>query len=178
MLDKGKTWMVLLSLLCMVLCCGCSHKSKSKEVIPVSADYKHYNSVDELAQEADYIFHGKVTEKAYEWRVISRPAAELYLNPEDVPPEEEELVTVYTVQVIDSYLNTAEAGDTIEVLMRGGETDTAIYLYEGTPQLLVEDEYVFFLSKSSFFENTGWPLNPTQAIYDAEGTQPFEMLEN
>ena len=153
-----------------------------KEVLTGSVDYPYYNGVEELARNADYIIHGKVTEKTCEWRVISRPAAELYLNPEDVPTEEPDLVTVYKVQVLDSYLPTAETGDMLEVMMMGGETETVIHTYEGIPELSVDDACVFFLSKSSFFENAGWPLNPSQAIKKVNGSQPegitFETLEN
>ena len=147
-----------------------------KEVLAGSIDYPHYNGVEELAKEADYIIHGKVIGKTCEWRVISQPATELYLNPEDVPPSEEDLVTVYTVQVLDSYLPTAQAGDAIEVLMMGGETDTTIYTFEGIPELFVDKAYVFFLSESSLFENAGWPLNPTQGICTAD-TETLESLQ-
>ena len=153
-----------------------------KETLTATMDYPYYSGVEELAQNADYIIHGKVISKTCEWRVISMPAAELYLNPEDVPPAEEELVTVYQVQVLDSYLPTAKAGDTLEVMMMGGETETVIHIYEGIPELSVDDSYVFFLSKSSLFENAGWPLNPSQAIKKVNGSQPegvsFETLEN
>ena len=153
-----------------------------KEMMTVAADYPYYNGVEDLARNADYIIHGKVISKTCEWRVISMPAAELYLNPEDVPPVEEDLVTVYQVQVLDSYLPTAEAGATLEVMMMGGETETAIHIYEGIPQLAVDDSYIFFLSKSSFFEDAGWPLNPSQAIMKVNGSQPegvsFETLES
>ena len=145
-----------------------------KEVLAGNIDYPYYHGVEELAGAADYIIHGKVIGKACEWRVISQPATELYLNPEDVPPEEPDLVTVYTVQVLDSFLPTAEAGTTMEVMLMGGETDTVIHRFEGIPELLVDEEYVFFLSKSSLFENTGWPLNPTQGICTADA----EILES
>ena len=163
--------LTLICLLSLVMLTGCKEsKSAEKEVLVMNVDYLYYDSANELAEKADYIVRGKVTDKTYEWRIVSVPAAELYLNPEDVPPAEEDLVTVYTVQVQDSYLSTAEAGDTIEVLMMGGETDTAIHTFEGQPELYVDSEYVFFLSKSNLFENAGWPLNPAQSIYLAEGT--------
>ena len=156
--------------------------SVDKEILTATVDYPYYNGVEALAQNADYIIHGKVMSKNCEWRVISMPAAELYLNPEDVPPAEEELVTVYQVQVLDSYLPTTEAGATLEVMMMGGETETAIHTYEGISQLAVDDSYIFFLSKSSFFEDAGWPLNPSQAIMKVNGSQPegvsFETLES
>ncbi len=156
--------------------------SGEKEVLVAQIDYPYYDGVEDLARDADYIVHGKVIDKTCQWRVISMPAAELYLNPEDVPPAEEDLVTVYQVQVLDSYLPTAEAGDILEVMMMGGETETAIHTYEGIPELSVDDSYVFFLSKSSLFENAGWPLNPSQAIKKVNGSQPegvsFETLEN
>jgi len=145
-----------------------------KEVQVTSIDYPYYHGLEDLAENADYIIHGKVTDKSYEWRVISTPATELYLNPEDVPPVEEELVTVYSVQVLDSFLPTAEAGMTMEVMLRGGETETTIHRVEGNPELSVDESYLFFLSNSSLFENAGWPLNPTQGICTAEA----ETLEN
>lgn len=162
--------LTLLCLLSLAMLTGCKgSKNAEKEVIVMNVDHLYYDSADELAEEADYIVRGKVTNKAYEWRIISTPAAELYLNPEDVPPAEEDLVTVYTVQVQDSYLPTAQAGDTIEVLMMGGESDTVVYTFEGQPELYVDSEYVFFLSKSSMFENTGWLLSPAQSAYLVEG---------
>ena len=145
-----------------------------KEVQVTSIDYPYYHGLEDLAGNADYIIHGKVVDKAYEWRVISTPATELYLNPEDVPPVEEELVTVYSVQVLDSFLPTAEAGMIMEVMLRGGETETTIHRVEGNPKLSVDESYLFFLSNSGLFENAGWPLNPTQGICTADA----ETLEN
>jgi len=162
-----------------------STASVEKEVLVGSIDYPYYSGIEDLAGNSDYIIHGKVIDKAYEWRVISTPAAELYLNPEDVPPTEEDLVTVYTIQVQNPYLPTAEAGDIIEVMMMGGETEGTIHTFEGTPELLIDDEYVFFLSESSLFENAGWPLNLNQSIYRVEGSRlhggfplTFDALEN
>lgn len=146
-----------------------------KEVQVTCIDYPYYNGLEDLAKNADYIIHGKVIDKTYEWRVVSTPAAELYLNPEDVPPVEEDLVTVCRVQVLDSFLPTADAGMMLEVLLYGGETETTIYRVEGNPQLSVDEEYVFFLSKSSLFENAGWPLNPAQGICTAD-TETIEAL--
>ena len=149
---------------------GCKDsRGTAKEVIVINAEYILYDSANELAADAEYIIRGKVTNKAYEWRIISTPAADIYPNPEDVPPAEEELVTVFTVQVQDSYLPTAQAGDTIEVLLMGGETDAVIHTFEGQPELYVDSEYVLFLSKSSMFENTGWLLSPAQSVYLVEG---------
>ena len=185
-----KKWIPLMILAMLLTLPSCKKQDsqasqgnvREKETLTATMDYPYYSGVEELAQNADYIIHGKVMSKTCEWRVISMPAAELYLNPEDVPPAEEELVTVYQVQVLDSYLPTAKADDTLEVMMMGGETETVIHIYEGIPELSADDSYVFFLSKSSLFENAGWPLNPSQAIKKVKGSQPegisFEMLEN
>ncbi len=185
-----KKWIPLMILAMLLTLPSCKKQDsqesqgsvREKETLTATMDYPYYSGVEELAQNADYIIHGKVMSKTCEWRVISMPAAELYLNPEDVPPAEEDLVTVYQVQVLDSYLPTAKAGDTLEVMMMGGETETVVHIYEGIPELSADDSYVFFLSKSSLFENAGWPLNPSQAIKKVKGSQPegvsFEMLEN
>ena len=147
-----KKWIPLMILAMLLTLPSCKKQDsqesqgsvREKETLTATMDYPYYSGVEELAQNADYIIHGKVMSKTCEWRVISMPAAELYLNPEDVPPAEEDLVTVYQVQVLDSYLPTAKAGDTLEVMMMGGETETVIHIYEGIPELSADDSYVFF----------------------------------
>lgn len=191
MINKRKM-LFLTSILCIMIFSACGYNgtknSTDKEVLTGYIDAIHYDSLNELSNDADYVLRGKIIDREFEWRVISRPDPDVYLNPEDMPPVTEDLVTVYTVEVLDTYLSSSKIEDRIDVLMMGGETDTTIYRFEGSPELNVNDEYIFFLSKSSMFENAGWLLNLEQSVYKVDEsniskvnggfTLTFATLEN
>jgi len=122
-----------------------------KQVVNVcGSEYYDYKSLDELAKKAEYIVYGQVLSKEY---------GEEYSVP----------VTIYEISVLDSYKSTAERGDVLKLLTQGGETEDMIYVQSGLPRIEIDGEYVLFMYKSQSAENSGWLLNPTQAIYPTDG---------
>ena len=160
-------------LLCIIAIClallvviGKSRGSETvaQEKIVMVMEYPYYNDFESLIADADQIVLGQVRGKYCEDVVIGRAAAELYLNPEDVPPDDMGVHTVYTVLTKDVYKGDAKINQEIEVRTIGGETDR--YLHEVTPALKELETgavYVFFLNEK------GHPLNVSNAVRKVEG---------
>lgn len=142
-----------------------------KKVIIGYADYPTYISLNDLAEKSDYIIFGTVLSKKHEWMSlrIENKSDDEYLNPGGDVDNDLTLVTIFEVEVKNNYKTTASIGDVIKVLMIGGETEDVIYKIDGSPDIKNDEEYIFFLSKSSIVENGAWLLNDTQSLYFTDG---------
>lgn len=142
-----------------------SENAAKKELILAHADYPYYESLNDLNNASDYIIRGKVLSKSCEW--MSLQSIDEVLNPGGEEDDELSLVTVYDVSVIKSFKGTEN--DVIKLLTLGGETEDTICKVEGSPDIEIDGEYVFFLQKSALLENGAWMLNDTQSLYSANG---------
>ena len=159
--------LLFLIVICLVLLViiGKTQESKTveKETIVMVLEYPYYSDFESLIADADQIVLGKVQGKHCEDVVIARAAAELYLNPEDVPPDDMGVHTVYTVLVQDVFRGDVQLGQEMEVRTMGGETER--YLHEVTPALAELEngaEYLFFLNEK------GHPLDVSSAVRKVE----------
>lgn len=99
-------------------------------------------SFEKTIEKSSFIVRGTVTEKS---------ETKIYDNCDS----KGEVVgqTAYrevTIEVLES-LKGAENKETITYLELGGETDDAIYVYEGITPLNIGDEYLFFLNEYGAF---------------------------
>ena len=153
-----------------------------KDIITGKIDYAWYDSIDALYKKADLVIKGKVLGSRVEWmsHVIEPTAEEKsdpVLNPGgEIDDDDEMITTIYTVEI--SVVYKGSAGKTIDVLQLGGETDTATYSYEGTPEITINKEYILFLSESTLYENAAWLLNNAQALYKVEGNDLIKLPKN
>ena len=136
-------------------------QQKTKTVLKGSASYRWYNSREELAEAAAEIVYGTVVGQSCEWRSLR-----IDIKEEEDPRKD--LVTVWEVMVTESYKNDALTGCVIQVLTLGGETEDVICTYEGTPELRVGEQYIFFLYRCQKWEDTFFPLNNNQATHKVE----------
>lgn len=155
--------------------------SPENNVTVSKVDYAVYDSVDAMYDKADLVIRGKALDSRVEWMShVIKLTAEEKSNPEINPggkaDDEKILTTIYTLEISDVYKGSA--GKTIEVLQSGGKTGTAEYIYEETPEIALNKEYIMFLSESALYENSAWLLNNTQALYRVEGNNLIKLPGN
>jgi len=148
---------------------------EEKTIVVGIGDSPYYSSLGELSEKADYIVYGKVLSKRYEWRSLRIKSNDTnpYTNPGGEEEDDLTLVTIYELHVMKHYDGEECESDRLEVLVIGGETNTMIYRVEGTPEITVDEPYVFFLRKSAIWENGTWLLNDSQSLYSTDGTNLF-----
>jgi len=118
-----------------------------------SADWPYYESVDALVNRANLIVRGTVVDSRVEPVNIMGSGGELYF-----------LHTISTVHVLDSYMGDVMAGDEIEVMIIGGETETEVLFVSNYSYTFTrENEYVMFLYVSDY--GLALLLNPFHAVY-------------
>ncbi len=150
--------------------------SSDKELVIGYIDYPWYDSLQELYAAADFVVKAKVLESRAEWMShLVDPTQNN--NPEADPGGEvngqKVLTTIYELEIDTAY--KGRAGDRIELFQLGGETDTVIYEYEGSPEISINQTYLLFLSQSGSSENASWLLNHEQAIYKVEGNELIRL---
>ena len=148
-----------------------SSEIKEKEILVGHADFPYYYSLNDLYRKSDYVVYGTVLSKSYEWRSlrVKVDSADPVLNPGGEAHDDLTLVTVFEISVIKDYSAKEIKSNVIKLLIVGGETETEIIMIEGTPDIEINEQYVFFLSKSANVENGAWLLNDTQALYVTDG---------
>ncbi len=161
-------------------CTDYGRDDTEKDVVIGQVDYPWYDSIDALYEKADLVIRGKILDSRVDWmsHVIEQTAEEEsdpILNP-GRKNDDKVITTIYTVEITAIYKGSTDK--TTKVLQLGGETDTAIYIYEGTPEININKEYVMFLSKSTLYENAAWLLNNVQAIYKVEGKDLVKLPQN
>ncbi len=171
-----------------VFCIACTARTSDtagttgKEVYTGRFDYANYDKVETLFTVADYVIRGKVIDSKVEWLShLIQPAGEEesdpYKNPGGEVNDEKVLTTIFTVEITDSYKGKA-IGNTIEVMQLGGETKTAVYRYEGAPEIAKNIEYVLFLSMSNQRDNASWLLNDVQSLYQVNENELIRLSGN
>ena len=184
---------LLVSVLALNILLSCSDKNKddsgnseySGEVTysTMSADWTIYGSAQELVEDANTVFIGKVT--GISFQVLNSMVA--------LPPTEEteernyELYTIYDVDVITSYMG--EASKSTQVRMCGGlmdyrveeqlevmkvgnawGSDYGIPIMEGSKRFEIGETYLFALYQ--FDTGVPTPMNLEQSVYNIHN--PFE----
>lgn len=153
-----------------------------KEVYIGRFDYANYDKIETLFAAADYVIRGKVIDSRVEWLPhLIQPTDEEefdpYKNPSGDVNDEKVLTTIFTVEITDSYKGKTNS-NTIEVMQLGGETEAAIYRYEGTPEIAKNTEYVLFLSMSNLRDNASWLLNDVQSLYQVNENELIKLSGN
>ena len=85
-----------------------NNTAEDKKVILGEADYKKYESIEDMANSSDYIILGIVLNVHYEWRSleIGKDKVKELVNPEDEWKDGLDIVTVYEIQVVDDYTSS------------------------------------------------------------------------
>ena len=162
-----------------------ANNESGKKTIYIYLDNPHYASIEELADNADLIVYGKVIGKTCDERSLLIEE-EGKTNSEE-PQNDKDIVTVSKIKVLDEFTGTLNSSN-ISVIQLGGETDQKKVINKNSPNLKKGKRYVFFLKKSTKWDNTYWLLNNTQAVYvvdkekmsiksDVEGLS-FDWLKN
>ncbi len=135
-----------------------------KKVITLHADWPYYETLDEMADEADYIVYGKVKSKRCAWKCLKtqgeacmceEPACE---DPTHVC-DNSIAVTIYEIEVLESY-GKKTPGDKVEFICYGGEIDGVIYeVVCQMPVLEIGGKYALFMTQD------GNMLSPIQGIF-------------
>ena len=161
-------------------------ESLDKKTYISYADYEHYDSIESLFAQSDYVIRGKVIDTRVEWLSHSIPLTpeeeadpntNPYLGTDQEPSDEKKVTTIYTVEAVELYKGDF-GNKVLEVMQLGGETDTEIYIVEGEPEITQNIDYILFLSKSELRENAAWLLNADQSLYKVEGENLLMLPSN
>lgn len=143
-----------------------------KKVYIGHADYPRFDSAEDLYNSADWIVQGKIIDQRVEVMSLritdNSEEDDEVLNPGVDIEDEKDVVTIHTVEIETVYKGELQKR-TIEVMQLGGETNDAIYRFEGAPEFQIDNSYLLFLSKSIIVENAAWLLNDLQATYEVHG---------
>lgn len=128
-----------------------------KKVITVHADWPYYETLDEMADEADYIVYGKVKSKRYVMRCITN-LGEVCLCEDPAHVCDSVATTIYEIEVLDSY-GKKTPGDKVEFICLGGEIGGVIYqVIPQMPVLEIGGHYALFMNQYGM-------LSPIQGIF-------------
>lgn len=117
-----------------------------EKVITVHADWPYYETLEDLADEADYIVYGKVESKRYARRCIISGTEGCVC--ED-PTHDCDIIaaTIYEIEVLDSF-GKKTPGDKVEFICLGGEIDGVIYrVVPQMPELEIGGKYALFMNQ-------------------------------
>jgi hypothetical protein len=181
--DVKKIMLISIAVAMMLFFSACTNEgraSSQKDIVIGQVDYPWYDSIDTLYEKADMVIRAKILDSRVEWMSHgieqgAKEGSDQILNP-GAKNDDKVITTIYTAEINAIYKGSPVT--TIEVLQLGGETDTEIYMYEGTQQINIKKEYVMFLSKSTLNENAAWLLNNIQAIYKVEGKNLIKFPQN
>ena len=135
------------------------------------ADYPYYPSLEALIENSHYIVYAEVLSKSCEMRSITVPDKSMSTEADAInrPSDDKMMITTYDVRVISSANDMAKKDQILHIMQTGGEDNETIYIVEGTPEIRLNDKYLFFLSKSELIEDGGWLMNNEQSLYHLEG---------
>ena len=124
-------------------------ETAEKTVIKQYACWAWYD-FEEAVDEAATIVHGKVK---------SIGNTQLHESPTSFGEPLRQYYKEVTVEVLEAIKGVADEETTITYTECGGETDNAIYLYEGLEPVAIGEEYIFFLNERGVFLSP-WTLMP------------------
>ncbi|MCI8732555.1 MAG: hypothetical protein HFH57_15865 [Lachnospiraceae bacterium] len=144
--------------------------SKDKTNVTIlQTDYPEYDTASELAEAADLIFQGTVSNVKYQMLDV-RTEKE---KDQDAGLSETEAIpyTLYTIDVEKVYKGPLKE-PTITIKRPGGKFENNEYITENAPEILTGRDYLFIAES---YENS-YPslLNPTQSAYDMGASQDAE----
>lgn len=146
--------------------------------IETLAEPARWENFDDTVADAHVIVRGKVTEILSEERIPSYLLGE-YEAPEDVPMNQRQVYTTYTIQVLAVYKGNTKPGEELQYQHMGGKTAQLIHKVTPAPkQLSMDKEYVLLLTEK------GYEVGFDQGVYDIFGENlsgyfpiTFEMLD-
>jgi hypothetical protein len=148
-----------------------------------SRDYPYYNNISDLANKANQVFSGKITNVSFE--MLNMMTMQPLKNGDDT--RWAMLCTIYEIEAEEVYAGTPT---TVKLRIEGGissgfeQEQTALLgsnripVMEGAPVLSIGAKYVFALYRADGSEYSSI-LNPLQSIYteDAAKTGGFSAAE-
>jgi len=141
-----------------------SEDISEKIILTGHADFKYYETREELLQASDYVIQGKIL------KCNGSKSVNLFKSSPDENSENDEnldmIVTTYQVYVEKDFLGDLGEGSELTLYVLGGETDEAIYIYEDDFNPNLEMEYVLFLRKSLKWENSVWVVGGNQGAFE------------
>jgi len=159
------------------------------EVIFTSGEFPHYEHVDELSDRADLVVRAEVLDNGNsEMRNVTATLPDPI--PEDMLELFEagfytaemfepnyELFTVHRVRVLEVFSGNGEVGEIIEVLQRGGESETQRIVNEDRIDFAEGEDLVLFLLRDVDDGPTGL-LTPWQAVYSVPDYVADDITES
>ena len=171
---------VIVACIALLVVLGKSRGSETEIPITIEtlAEPAGKETFADTVADADVIVRGKVTEILGEERIPSYLLGE-YKDPEDVPMNQRQVYTIYTIQVLAVYKGNTKPGEELQYQHMGGKTERLIHKVTPAPkQLSMDKEYVLLLTEK------GYEVGFNQGVYEIfeenlSGYFPvtFEMLE-
>ncbi|MCL2813959.1 MAG: leucine-rich repeat protein [Oscillospiraceae bacterium] len=152
--------------------------SDAANIMYIAAKYPHYDSISDLASYATDVVRGKVLDERVEL---------LNTNLEPSPPgvdddeDDDEIYTVYRIEVLETFLGNAVAGDILELRQIGGQLGDELVINSDYVSINVGDDLIFFMRESYIEDYPHVYLNSHQSIYiysDTDGTLDSLNPEN
>lgn len=140
-------------------------ETAEKPVIKRYACWAWYD-FERAVDEAATIVHGKVK---------SIGNTQVHETPTSFGEPLREYYKEVTVEVLEAMKGVNVEETTITYIEHGGETDNAIYIYEGLNPVAIGEEYIFFLTERGVFLSP-WTLMPvSDGVVETWGLIPSEV---
>jgi len=178
-----KKFVSMLLVLCVVILSSCSNKAKTGSDVSINTESISYGSIEsdwtifpsaqELVDESQLVFTGKVTDISFQ--MLDGTTG--YAPTEKTEEINNQLYTFYDIEIITLY--KGEASKSIQVAIRGGIMDyredeqltvmgkyaeKGIPISEEIPKLEVGETYLLALGKNG--DLPAFNLTPAQSIYN------------
>lgn len=153
---------ICVAMLLLVTACA---SQEGPTTILVSQDFPHYKSVEGLSEKADAIIKGKVVNTRVEAinDMIKSESKNEELNPSGNPPIEENIYTVYTIEIEEAFKGNYKPGDKLDFKELGGQIGDLTLVAENSADISSENEYIFFLA--TYVNTPASLLNSIQSLY-------------
>ncbi|MCL2865537.1 MAG: hypothetical protein FWE25_08370 [Lachnospiraceae bacterium] len=150
------------------------------EKMEIHIDYFMWNNVERMAELATDIIRGEVLDQRVEWKnlIVPREAVVADMLGQGMTQEEIDfeiygfdfepyynLMTVYTIYVLEVFQGNHVAGDVIEMMRRGGEYGNEYWFVSDAIELSAGIEFVLFLYTTGLTDNPYILLSHVQGAY-------------
>ncbi len=162
LLYVGSTFLIL-AIFAMIFI---NNNTSTVKKVTISADYPHYENLENLIGKADTIIKGKITDFTYSQINISQKpqSDDEYLNPGGELDNSLMPYTIFTIEIIKTYKGNINKKETIQIKEPGGIFGNTEYVNRDSAKLKKGNNYVFFLE--TYPDSPASLLNPIQASYE------------
>ena len=152
----------------------------AQSVVQISPTYFLLEDITEMAYLATHVTRGEILDVRTEWVDTSIPREVIVQDMLDEGMTQDEidyelygfdfesdfqLMTIYLIQVIETFQGDHIGGDIIEVMSLGGEYGDEIWYVENTIELMIGAEYILFLYTSGLVDQPYVLVSHVQGAY-------------